>query len=82
MIPALLIRNGELIHQNTMSEFGFYSIVYTKNLGEGRQETLENKVFGHLMRTKASHFNEGGVNAGFAVIDQPLLVEPEVFYGD
>ena len=25
------------------------------------------------MRTKGSHSNEGGVNAGYAVIDQPLL---------
>ena len=34
------------------------------------------------MRTKASHFNEGGVNAGYAVIDQPLIVEAENFYNE
>ena len=27
------------------------------------------------MRTKGSHSNEGGVNAGYAVIDQPVLFE-------
>ena len=25
------------------------------------------------MRTKGSHSNEGGVNTGYAVIDQPIL---------
>jgi hypothetical protein len=25
------------------------------------------------MRTKGSHSNEGGVNAGYAVIDSPIL---------
>jgi len=64
-----------------MSEFGFYSIVYSKNGSEGQHETLQNQVFGHLMRTKASHFNEGGVNSGYAVIDQPLIIETESFYG-
>jgi len=31
------------------------------------------------MRTKESHFNEGGVNAGFAVIDDPFLVPSDQF---
>lgn len=31
MIPALLLRNGEMHRQSTMSEFGFYSIVYSRN---------------------------------------------------
>jgi len=30
---------------------------------------LKNENFGTLMRTKGSHSNEGGVNAGYAVID-------------
>jgi hypothetical protein len=34
---------------------------------------LHNENFGTLMRTKGSHNNEGGVNAGFAVIDSPIL---------
>ena len=37
MISAMLLRNGELNKQSTMSEFGFYSIVFTKNESEGRQ---------------------------------------------
>ena len=31
------------------------------------------------MRTKASHSNEGGVNAGFSVIDNPFVVPAEFF---
>ena len=34
---------------------------------------LKNESFGTLMRTKGSHSNEGGVNTGYAVIDQPIL---------
>jgi len=34
-----------------------------------------NEVFGVLMRTKSAESNEGGVSAGFAVIDSPLLVD-------
>jgi hypothetical protein len=31
------------------------------------------------MRTKASHNNEGGVNAGYSVIDSPFIVPADVF---
>lgn len=30
---------------------------------------------GHLVRTKRSNSNEGGVAAGFAVLDSPYLVD-------
>jgi glutathione synthase len=36
---------------------------------------LLNKEAGHLVRTKTSSSNEGGVAAGFAVLDSPYLVE-------
>ena len=36
-------------------------------------EVVLNKAGGHLLRTKGSTVNEGGVAAGFAVIDSPLL---------
>ena len=36
-----------------------------------------NENFGTLMRTKDGQCNEGGVSAGFAVIDDPILyIEP------
>ena len=31
-------------------------------------------MLGRLLRTKGRESNEGGVNAGFAVVDSPLLV--------
>jgi glutathione synthase len=32
-----------------------------------------NEVGGHLLRTKAATSDEGGVAAGYAVLDSPLL---------
>lgn len=40
---------------------------------DGDKEIL-NEEGGHLLRTKATTTREGGVAAGFAVIDSPLLV--------
>lgn len=40
---------------------------------DGSKEIL-NHTGGHLLRTKAITTREGGVAAGFAVIDSPLLV--------
>ena len=34
---------------------------------------------GTLVRTKASHFNEGGVNAGYAVVDSPYIVDDDQY---
>lgn len=64
----------------SLSEFGFFSCFITKNENEeGKRTTIENKIIGTLMRTKASHNNEGGVNAGYSVIDSPLIVPADVF---
>ena len=80
MIPALMLRNGEVSKHDTLSEFGYYSCLFTKNLRDGQQrETITNEILGTLMRTKASHHNEGGVNAGFSVIDTPFVVPVESF---
>ena len=44
---------------------------------------MSNQTFGRLLRTKGKDSNEGGVNAGFAVIDQPLIVElPDIKTAD
>lgn len=40
-------------------------------------QVLLNAEAGHLVRTKSSSSNEGGVAAGFAVLDSPYLVEGE-----
>jgi hypothetical protein len=39
-------------------------------------QVLFNENAGHLVRTKTSDSNEGGVAAGFAVLDSPLLARP------
>jgi len=43
-------------------------MIFTKNTKEGN-ELIRNSTIGTLLRTKASHFNEGGVATGYAVID-------------
>ena len=83
MIPALMLRNGEVSKHDSLSEFGYYSCLFTKNSSsEGQaKEMITNEVLGTLMRTKASHHNEGGVNAGFSVIDSPFVVSAASFQG-
>ena len=82
MIPALMLRNGEVSKHDSLSEFGFFSCLFTKNPAADRpKETIMNEILGTLMRTKASHHNEGGVNAGFSVIDTPFVVPAESFQG-
>ena len=63
-----LLRKGEVIVTNVVSELGIYGIW----LSDGDIVHL-NECGGHLLRTKTSQSNEGGVAAGFAVLDSPLL---------
>lgn len=80
---AVMVREGEAVATPALCEFG----VYTGVLGTGppRSEPVAsfvdatdgiavNASFGHLVRTKAVGVDEGGVAAGFAVIDSPQLV--------
>ncbi|KAI8988085.1 glutathione synthase [Mycotypha africana] len=64
----IMIREGETIHGDVVSELG----VYGAYLADGDEEIL-NHTGGHLLRTKATTTREGGVAAGFAVIDSPIL---------
>ena len=79
MIPALMLRNGEVSKHESLSEFGFFSCLITKNASDLSKESISNEILGTLMRTKASHHNEGGVNAGFSVIDTPFVVPSDSF---
>ncbi|KAG0230500.1 hypothetical protein BGW42_000921 [Actinomortierella wolfii] len=65
----VLLRNGELTRADVVSELGIYGIY----LHDGHRVT-RNDVGGHLLRTKTVDSNEGGVAAGFAVIDSLMLV--------
>lgn len=82
LIPAYLLKQGVPTKIDSLSELGIASILFTKNLRESsppKFEILENSLIGNLLRTKQSHSNEGGVNAGHACIDNPFLVSNEVF---
>ncbi|KAG0243011.1 hypothetical protein BGX31_011327 [Mortierella sp. GBA43] len=64
----VLLRKGEIQRANVVSELGVYGIY----LHDG-QKIVRNDNGGHLLRTKGVESNEGGVAAGFAVIDSVLL---------
>jgi len=65
---SVLVRNGEWAEADTLSELGIYGTFLRRG-----KEVLLNEEVGHLVRTKRSDSNEGGVAAGFAVLDSPYL---------
>ncbi|KAG7193673.1 uncharacterized protein KQ657_000360 [Scheffersomyces spartinae] len=65
-----IIRNDELIHEDIISELGIFG---TTVFNEDTGETLSNKYAGHLLRSKVSSSNEGGVAAGFGCVDNIYL---------
>ncbi|NP_001313214.1 glutathione synthetase, chloroplastic [Nicotiana tabacum] len=66
---SILMREGIPHKEQTISELGIYG-TYLRN----EKEVLINQQSGYLMRTKVSSSNEGGVAAGFAVLDSIYLV--------
>lgn len=66
---SILMREGISHKEQTISELGIYGS-YLRN----KTEVLINQQAGYLMRTKVSSSNEGGVAAGFAVLDSIYLV--------
>lgn len=67
---SVLVRNGQWQATDTLSELGIYGTFVRHN-----DAVLVNKQSGHLVRTKMASSNEGGVAAGFAVLDSPYLVD-------
>lgn len=65
-----LVRGGDCFEDLTISELGIYG-AYLRN----RDKVILNNQSGYLMRTKVSSSNEGGVAAGFAVLDSVLLTD-------
>ncbi|EFN54901.1 hypothetical protein CHLNCDRAFT_9965, partial [Chlorella variabilis] len=65
---AVMVRRGVAVEADTLSELGIYS-AYVRRGGE----VLLSAEVGHLVRTKSADSNEGGVAAGFAVLDSPML---------
>lgn len=69
---ATLLREGMMSEdQEVLSELGIFSTF----LRDGENVVL-NAEGGSLLRTKQATSDEGGVAAGFAVLDSPILSEP------
>ena len=77
-VEQVLVKAGEAhgARAEVVSELGVYGVVLLREAGArgGAAEVLVNETVGHLLRTKASSSDEGGVAVGFSVIDSPLLV--------
>ncbi|TNV79883.1 hypothetical protein FGO68_gene7423 [Halteria grandinella] len=72
-IPAHMVREGRLLSSSaTLQEMGIYSSLFI-NVSEGAIPINEHGIFGCLVRTKTADSDEGGVVAGFSVVDQPFL---------
>ncbi|KAL9320306.1 hypothetical protein ACSQ67_012145 [Phaseolus vulgaris] len=65
---SILMRNGCCHKDRVISELGVFG-TYLRN----KNRVIMNKQSGYLMRTKMSSSDEGGVAAGFAVLDSPYL---------
>ena len=68
-LPAVMVRAGAAAEAPTLSELGIYSVLLRRG-----DRVLLNREAGHLVRTKAGDSDEGGVAAGYAVLDSPMLV--------
>lgn len=71
-VKTHMLKNGEILYCSAITEIGIYSFIVT-NSKTG--QILENEANGCLARTKAADCNEGGVVAGFAVIDHLYPVD-------
>ncbi|XP_073327287.1 glutathione synthetase-like [Pagrus major] len=65
----LLRRDAPLQISNCLSELGVFGVYVRQG-----KDTVMNDCVGHLLRTKSSEHSDGGVAAGVAVLDNPLLV--------
>ncbi|CAN0914334.1 Glutathione synthetase, chloroplastic [Linum grandiflorum] len=65
---TFLVRDGVCHKDHAISELGVYG-AYLRN----KDKVIINEKSGYLMRTKVSSSNEGGVAAGFAVLDSIYL---------
>ncbi|XP_041020792.1 glutathione synthetase, chloroplastic [Juglans microcarpa x Juglans regia] len=68
VFQTFLLRNGICHQDNAVSELGIYG-AYLRN----KDKVIMNDQCGYLLRTKTSSSDEGGVAAGFAVLDSIYL---------
>ncbi|KAM9899850.1 hypothetical protein OXX69_009321 [Metschnikowia pulcherrima] len=65
-----ILRNNELYKEDIVSELGIFgNIIFNEDTGE----VLSNENAGHLLRSKFSSSDEGGVAAGFGCVDNVYL---------
>ncbi|CEG46252.1 glutathione synthetase [Plasmopara halstedii] len=69
-VAAVLVRNNVTSSGPTISELG----MFITSLFDSEGKEILNKHAGHLLRTKLSSTNEGGVATGFSVVSSPLLI--------
>ena len=77
-----ILKDAEVNQVVSSSELGLFSCII---LDTSLNQVIENETFGLLMRTKLKESNEGGVYAGYAVIDLPVLVDdthPDFYFYD
>ena len=68
---AIHVKEGNAVVHPSSSEIGFYSsILYNAQT----MEMLRREDVGILVRTKDATSFEGGVSAGFAVLNSPIVV--------
>jgi len=63
------VKNGEVHVQDGLSEFGIYSVYLSDE-----SSTIYSEQVGYLVRTKAVGVDEGGVAAGYSVLNSVRLV--------
>lgn len=63
------VRKGELKIMEAVSEVGMFGAIIARG-----NEVLVNEYAGYLVRTKSKESNEGGIAAGFAVLDSASLI--------
>ncbi|XP_062144107.1 glutathione synthetase, chloroplastic [Alnus glutinosa] len=68
VFPTFLMRDGICHKDHAISELGIYG-AYLRN----KSKVIINDQCGYLLRTKISSSDEGGVAAGFAVLDSIYL---------
>ena len=68
-VDNLLARNGSVNKAKTLSELGMFGTLVASGT-----TVLNNEYAGYLVRTKSSEATEGGVAAGYAVIDSIYLI--------
>jgi len=79
--PQAYVRQGKLYASECLCELGVYGTMISESSFDhsgapaGGERVIRNQTEGTLLRTKPVSSNEGGVNAGYAVLDTPILYE-------